>query len=150
MLEKLGSAAEQRGGHRPTPRWREGGDPPRPSIPLPQLWAHPSPCPCHLLQSLAIKTASLAEAENMADLIDGYCRLQGDLETSLIVFPRRGEHPGGHRPWQGTHLCPPEPFSTLSMATASPVALERPQLRPAKLTARVVEALRGGPAPVRL
>uniref|UniRef100_A0A8C0FK16 Protein-tyrosine kinase 2-beta n=1 Tax=Bubo bubo TaxID=30461 RepID=A0A8C0FK16_BUBBB len=42
-------------------------------------------------QSLAIKTASLAEAENMADLIDGYCRLQGDLETSLIVFPRRGE-----------------------------------------------------------
>ncbi|NXV23102.1 FAK2 kinase, partial [Cepphus grylle] len=46
-------------------------------------------------QSLAIKTASLAEAENMADLIDGYCRLQGDLETSLIVFPRRGEHPGG-------------------------------------------------------
>ncbi|XP_075353730.1 protein-tyrosine kinase 2-beta [Mycteria americana] len=39
-------------------------------------------------ESLAIKTASLAEAENMADLIDGYCRLQGDLETSLIVFPR--------------------------------------------------------------
>ncbi|KAF1625837.1 Protein-tyrosine kinase 2-beta, partial [Eudyptes filholi] len=78
-----------RGGHRPSPRWREGGDPSRPSIPLPQLWAHPSPCPCHLPQSLAIKTASLAEAENMADLIDGYCRLQGDLETSLIVFPRR-------------------------------------------------------------
>ncbi|KFU93036.1 Protein-tyrosine kinase 2-beta [Chaetura pelagica] len=40
-------------------------------------------------QSLAIKTASLAEAENMADLIDGYCRLQGHLETSLIVCPRR-------------------------------------------------------------
>ncbi|NXI41107.1 FAK2 kinase, partial [Galbula dea] len=40
-------------------------------------------------QSLAIKTASLAEAENMADLIDGYCRLQGGLETSLIIFPRR-------------------------------------------------------------
>ncbi|NXX86588.1 FAK2 kinase, partial [Urocolius indicus] len=48
-------------------------------------------------QSLAIKTASLAEAENMADLIDGYCRLQGDLETSLIVFPRRVPH---------THLLP--------------------------------------------
>ncbi|XP_071598406.1 protein-tyrosine kinase 2-beta isoform X2 [Heliangelus exortis] len=40
-------------------------------------------------QSLAIKTSSLAEAENMADLIDGYCRLQGDLETSLITFPGR-------------------------------------------------------------
>nr|XP_038033430.1 LOW QUALITY PROTEIN: protein-tyrosine kinase 2-beta [Anas platyrhynchos] len=40
-------------------------------------------------QSLSIKTSSLAEAENMADLIDGYCRLQGGLETSLIAFPRR-------------------------------------------------------------
>uniref|UniRef100_A0A8B9V5A4 non-specific protein-tyrosine kinase n=1 Tax=Anas zonorhyncha TaxID=75864 RepID=A0A8B9V5A4_9AVES len=45
-------------------------------------------------QSLSIKTSSLAEAENMADLIDGYCRLQGGLETSLIAFPRRG---GWHR-----------------------------------------------------
>uniref|UniRef100_A0A8C4Y235 Protein-tyrosine kinase 2-beta n=1 Tax=Gopherus evgoodei TaxID=1825980 RepID=A0A8C4Y235_9SAUR len=45
-------------------------------------------------QSLAIKTSSLAEAENMADLIDGYCRLQGDQETSLIVRPKKGEkHP---------------------------------------------------------
>ncbi|XP_021398841.1 protein-tyrosine kinase 2-beta [Lonchura striata] len=40
-------------------------------------------------QSLDIKTSSLAEAENMADLIDGYCRLQGGTETSLIVFPRK-------------------------------------------------------------
>ncbi|NXE57243.1 FAK2 kinase, partial [Casuarius casuarius] len=46
-------------------------------------------------QSLAIKTSSLAEAENMADLIDGYCRLQGDLETSLLIFPRKGERPRG-------------------------------------------------------
>ncbi|NXG38755.1 FAK2 kinase, partial [Dromaius novaehollandiae] len=44
-------------------------------------------------QSLAIKTSSLAEAENMADLIDGYCRLQGDLETSLLIFPQKGERP---------------------------------------------------------
>uniref|UniRef100_A0A8C3SA62 Protein-tyrosine kinase 2-beta n=1 Tax=Chelydra serpentina TaxID=8475 RepID=A0A8C3SA62_CHESE len=40
-------------------------------------------------QSLAIKTSSLAEAENMADLIDGYCRLQGDQELSLIVRPKK-------------------------------------------------------------
>ncbi|NXX61093.1 FAK2 kinase, partial [Scopus umbretta] len=73
-------------------------------------------------QSLAIKTASLAEAENMADLIDGYCRLQGDLETSLIVFPRKGELPGGHRPQQSPHPCPPKPSSALFMATASPAA----------------------------
>uniref|UniRef100_A0A8C6V923 Protein-tyrosine kinase 2-beta n=1 Tax=Naja naja TaxID=35670 RepID=A0A8C6V923_NAJNA len=40
-------------------------------------------------QSLTIKTSSLAEAENMADLIDGYCRLQGCLDTSLIIRPNR-------------------------------------------------------------
>ncbi|NXT19225.1 FAK2 kinase, partial [Syrrhaptes paradoxus] len=49
-------------------------------------------------QSLAIKTASLAEAENMADLIDGYCRLQGGSDTSLIIFPKRGECLGGTDP----------------------------------------------------
>lgn len=43
-------------------------------------------------QSLTIKTSSLAEAENMADLIDGYCRLQGCLDTSLIILPNRGEN----------------------------------------------------------
>ncbi|KAM8954410.1 protein-tyrosine kinase 2-beta isoform 2-T2 [Pelodytes ibericus] len=36
-------------------------------------------------QPLAIKTASLAIAENMADLIDGYCRLKNELKESLIV-----------------------------------------------------------------
>ncbi|NXP08585.1 FAK2 kinase, partial [Thinocorus orbignyianus] len=69
------------------------------SHPPPSGLTSPSPCPCcPTSQSLAIKTASLAEAENMADLIDGYCRLQGDLETSLIVFPRRGEHPTAPTP----------------------------------------------------
>ncbi|XP_029452067.1 protein-tyrosine kinase 2-beta [Rhinatrema bivittatum] len=36
-------------------------------------------------QPLAIKTSCLAVAENMADLIDGYCRLQNESEISLIV-----------------------------------------------------------------
>lgn len=49
------------------------------------------PPPFLASQSLTIKTSSLAEAENMADLIDGYCRLQGDPETSLIVRPKKGE-----------------------------------------------------------
>ncbi|XP_003793994.1 protein-tyrosine kinase 2-beta isoform X2 [Otolemur garnettii] len=40
-------------------------------------------------QALSIKTSSPAEAENMADLIDGYCRLQGDYGGSLIVHPRK-------------------------------------------------------------
>lgn len=38
-------------------------------------------------QPLAIKTTSLAVAENMADLIDGYCRLQNECQESLIVYP---------------------------------------------------------------
>ncbi|XP_069461752.1 protein-tyrosine kinase 2-beta isoform X2 [Ambystoma mexicanum] len=36
-------------------------------------------------QPLAIKTSSLAVAENMADLIDGYYRIQNGSETSLIT-----------------------------------------------------------------
>ncbi|XP_070271655.1 protein-tyrosine kinase 2-beta isoform X2 [Myotis yumanensis] len=40
-------------------------------------------------QSLSIKTSSLAEAENMADLIDGYCRLQGEHKASLIIHPKK-------------------------------------------------------------
>uniref|UniRef100_A0A8C9KQY4 FAK1-like FERM domain-containing protein n=1 Tax=Serinus canaria TaxID=9135 RepID=A0A8C9KQY4_SERCA len=47
------------------------------------------PCPSRHSQSLSVKTSSLAEAENMADLIDGYCRLQGGSEGSLIAFPRK-------------------------------------------------------------
>ncbi|XP_044519704.1 protein-tyrosine kinase 2-beta isoform X2 [Gracilinanus agilis] len=40
-------------------------------------------------QSLSIKTSSLAEAENMADLIDGYCRIQGEHKGSLILYPKK-------------------------------------------------------------
>ncbi|XP_022066011.2 protein-tyrosine kinase 2-beta-like [Acanthochromis polyacanthus] len=35
-------------------------------------------------QPLSVSTSSLAVAENMADLIDGYCRLEGCTESSLI------------------------------------------------------------------
>ncbi|KAG7215725.1 hypothetical protein INR49_022082 [Caranx melampygus] len=41
-------------------------------------------------QPLSVKTASLAVAENMADLIDGYCRLEGCSKSSLIVRPSKG------------------------------------------------------------
>ncbi|XP_036606594.1 protein-tyrosine kinase 2-beta isoform X2 [Trichosurus vulpecula] len=40
-------------------------------------------------QSLSIKTSSLAEAENMADLIDGYCRIQGEHKGSLIISSKK-------------------------------------------------------------
>ncbi|XP_037334053.2 protein-tyrosine kinase 2-beta-like [Pungitius pungitius] len=41
-------------------------------------------------QPLSVNTSSLAVAENMADLIDGYCRLEGASESSLIVRPGKG------------------------------------------------------------
>ncbi|XP_023276021.1 protein-tyrosine kinase 2-beta-like [Seriola lalandi dorsalis] len=41
-------------------------------------------------QPLSVKTSSLAVAENMADLIDGYCRLVGSSESSLIIRPSKG------------------------------------------------------------
>ncbi|TRY83504.1 hypothetical protein DNTS_016234 [Danionella cerebrum] len=40
-------------------------------------------------QTLSISTASLAIAENMADLIDGYSRLERGNEESLIVWPNK-------------------------------------------------------------
>uniref|UniRef100_A0A4W4F958 non-specific protein-tyrosine kinase n=1 Tax=Electrophorus electricus TaxID=8005 RepID=A0A4W4F958_ELEEL len=37
------------------------------------------------MQPLSINTVSLSTAENMADLIDGHCRLESGKETSLLV-----------------------------------------------------------------
>ncbi|XP_075872961.1 protein-tyrosine kinase 2-beta-like [Nelusetta ayraudi] len=41
-------------------------------------------------QPLMVSTSSLAVAENMADLIDGFCRLEGNSKKSLIVGANRG------------------------------------------------------------
>ncbi|XP_034030024.1 protein-tyrosine kinase 2-beta-like [Thalassophryne amazonica] len=41
-------------------------------------------------QPLAVNTSSLAVAENMANLIDGYCQLEGSSEGSLISRPKKG------------------------------------------------------------
>ncbi|XP_050988970.1 protein-tyrosine kinase 2-beta isoform X2 [Labeo rohita] len=42
-------------------------------------------------QPLSISTASLAVAENMVDLIDGYCRLEHGNDATLIVRPKDRE-----------------------------------------------------------
>ncbi|XP_026157469.1 protein-tyrosine kinase 2-beta-like isoform X2 [Mastacembelus armatus] len=42
-------------------------------------------------QPLSVNTSSLAVAENMADMIDGYCRLLGSSQSSLIVRPSKGK-----------------------------------------------------------
>uniref|UniRef100_UPI003AAEB6B7 protein-tyrosine kinase 2-beta-like n=1 Tax=Centroberyx gerrardi TaxID=166262 RepID=UPI003AAEB6B7 len=41
-------------------------------------------------QPLSVNTSSLAVAENMADLIDGYCRLETNSDSSLIIRPNKG------------------------------------------------------------
>ncbi|XP_029923410.1 protein-tyrosine kinase 2-beta-like [Myripristis murdjan] len=41
-------------------------------------------------QPLTVNTSSLAVAENMADLIDGYCRMEANSDTSLIIRPSKG------------------------------------------------------------
>ncbi|KAG8004507.1 Protein-tyrosine kinase 2-beta [Nibea albiflora] len=41
-------------------------------------------------QPLSVNTSSLAVAENMADLIDGHCRLKSNSESSLIHRPNKG------------------------------------------------------------
>uniref|UniRef100_A0A673MTT5 non-specific protein-tyrosine kinase n=1 Tax=Sinocyclocheilus rhinocerous TaxID=307959 RepID=A0A673MTT5_9TELE len=46
-------------------------------------------------QPFSISVASLAIAENMADLIDGYCRLLNHTDSSLIVGPNKSKSPKG-------------------------------------------------------
>lgn len=43
------------------------------------------------LQPLTVTTASLTMAENLADLIDGYCRLISNESHSFIVRVQKGE-----------------------------------------------------------
>lgn len=43
------------------------------------------------LQPLTVTAPSLTIAENMADLIDGYCRLVNGATQSFIIRPQKGE-----------------------------------------------------------
>uniref|UniRef100_A0A3B3XKU8 non-specific protein-tyrosine kinase n=1 Tax=Poecilia mexicana TaxID=48701 RepID=A0A3B3XKU8_9TELE len=42
-------------------------------------------------QNLSISVASVPIAENMMDLIDGYCRLENDTDDSVIYRPNKGK-----------------------------------------------------------
>lgn len=42
-------------------------------------------------QPLTVTAPSLTIAENMADLIDGYCRLVNGASQSFIIRPQKGE-----------------------------------------------------------
>ncbi|XP_054645029.1 protein-tyrosine kinase 2-beta-like isoform X2 [Dunckerocampus dactyliophorus] len=72
-------------------------------------------------QPLSVSTASLAVAENMADLIDGYCRLEGVSEGSLISRPSKvrmklpdiPKHDDSPRPSRGSDIYAEIPENTL-------------------------------------
>lgn len=42
------------------------------------------------LQRLSINVAAVSTAENMMDLIDGYCRLEHDTDETVIYRPNKG------------------------------------------------------------
>lgn len=46
--------------------------------------------PFFFSQPLSINVPTLAMAENMADLIDGYCRLVNNVDISLILRSNKG------------------------------------------------------------
>lgn len=56
-------------------------------------------------QPLAVNISSLAVAENMADLIDGYCRLEGKAEKSLMIRPNKGTITVGRRAKSQSNHC---------------------------------------------
>lgn len=70
------------------------------------------------VQPLTVTAPSLTIAENMADLIDGYCRLVHGATQSFIIRPQKGEPPPAHPPprRRQAHLQPePFPQGTLNM-----------------------------------
>lgn len=42
------------------------------------------------LQRLSINVPAVSVAENMMDLIDGYCRLEHDTDETVIYRPNKG------------------------------------------------------------
>ncbi|XP_057199638.1 protein-tyrosine kinase 2-beta [Triplophysa rosa] len=62
-------------------------------------------------QPLSISTASLAIGENLANLIDGYCRLERGTTASLIVRPSRDR--------KDRHSLPPLPCSNKENASSA-------------------------------
>ncbi|XP_028427531.1 protein-tyrosine kinase 2-beta [Perca flavescens] len=64
-------------------------------------------------QPLSVNTSSLAMAENMADLIDGYCRLEGS-ESSLIIRPSKGRDTNLKLPDIPKHGAPSGSFRSLT------------------------------------
>uniref|UniRef100_A0A671LEV8 Focal adhesion kinase 1 n=1 Tax=Sinocyclocheilus anshuiensis TaxID=1608454 RepID=A0A671LEV8_9TELE len=64
-------------------------------------------------EPLTVTTTALNTAENMADLIDGYCRLVNGTSSSFIVHVQKGETttPGDEKTWEHLDLKYCFPFS---------------------------------------
>uniref|UniRef100_A0A8C7Y503 non-specific protein-tyrosine kinase n=1 Tax=Oryzias sinensis TaxID=183150 RepID=A0A8C7Y503_9TELE len=58
-------------------------------------------------QPLSVNVSSMAVAENMADLIDGYCRLEGGPDRSVITRPPKGKGVTTHGKFSSKNkICP--------------------------------------------
>ncbi|MBN3282286.1 FAK2 kinase, partial [Polyodon spathula] len=73
-------------------------------------------------QPLSIKTSSLTIAENMVDLIDGYCRLQNGEDSSLIVRQNKDK--------DLRHSLPAIPKDVQTQSFGSDIYAEIPDERP--------------------
>lgn len=51
-------------------------------------------------QRLSINVPAVSVAENMMDLIDGYCRLENDTDGTVIYRPNKGTCGQGYRLYQ--------------------------------------------------
>ncbi|XP_067844587.1 protein-tyrosine kinase 2-beta isoform X2 [Heptranchias perlo] len=71
-------------------------------------------------QPLTITTSSLAMAENMADLIDGYCRLENKTTDSFISRPKRDYESKNKLP-----ELPPQPRAEVKIAEEPSALFER-------------------------
>ncbi|XP_017332010.1 protein-tyrosine kinase 2-beta isoform X2 [Ictalurus punctatus] len=80
-------------------------------------------------QPLSINTASLAMAENMADLIDGHCRLGSGKDTSLIARPKKDKEARISLPIV-PHCQIKESTSSCNASTNSDIYAEIPDHKP--------------------
>ncbi|XP_066566613.1 protein tyrosine kinase 2 beta, b isoform X2 [Amia ocellicauda] len=82
-------------------------------------------------QPLSINVASLAMAENMTDLIDGYCRLESGTKNSVIVRPKSGSNQRSSLPEipteDGGHSFPTSERDSMGSDIYAEIPEERPK-----------------------
>ncbi|XP_058235331.1 protein tyrosine kinase 2 beta, b isoform X3 [Hemibagrus wyckioides] len=81
-------------------------------------------------QPLSVNVPTLAMAENMADLIDGYCRLENNTDSSVISRPNKSTELRNSLPAIPSGLVLPEPKDTERHSRNSDIYCEIPDEKP--------------------